>query len=97
MVVELPTARVSTDWMDAAACGEGKTWKGVPVDPEWWFPETGTGAIAKAICKTCPVLCECADYASRHHLAGIWAGRNEVHRYGHRVTHKPRGPEERVQ
>lgn len=90
------TPTVSTDWMDDAACGEGKTWKGVPVDPEWWFPEIGTGAIARSICATCPVRVECAAYALRHKLAGIWAGKNELQRYGHRVTHKPRGPEERV-
>lgn len=53
---------------------------------EWWFPEEVSGKSkawshtpdamkARAICKVCPALMECKNYALAYSgLAGIWGG-----------------------
>jgi WhiB family redox-sensing transcriptional regulator len=54
-------------------------------DPEWWFPIEKPGRVswsrtyeantARGICKSCPLLNECLDYALKYHgLTGIWGG-----------------------
>jgi WhiB family redox-sensing transcriptional regulator len=54
-------------------------------DPEWWFPVEKAGRTswsrtyeantARAICKSCPLLVECRNYAIKYHgLTGIWGG-----------------------
>lgn len=60
----------SRDWMDAAACRDG--------DPDMWFPapsdEIATEA-ARAVCRACPVVTTCRDYAiPQPGLEGIWGG-----------------------
>lgn len=81
----------AADWNEGAACAPGSTYRGVEVDPEWWFPKSGTATIGRLICTTvCPVQLECDAYARRHELAGIWGGTSEEERYGHYITHKPR-------
>ena len=53
------------------------------VDPEVWFPEEGGNAkyktpaavYAKQLCKSCPAMQECRDYALKYTgLFGIWGG-----------------------
>lgn len=57
-------------WMQHARCTE--------VDPELFFPVSGAAAAgtrAKAVCRTCPVIAQCAQYAiERPELEGIWGG-----------------------
>jgi WhiB family redox-sensing transcriptional regulator len=54
-------------------------------DPDWWFPEEKPGRVtwsrtyeantARNICKSCPILVECRDYALQYHgITGIWGG-----------------------
>ena len=52
-----------------------------------WFPSRGEDTEpAKAICRGCPVLQECADFATRPggERFGIWAGMSERERRGER-------------
>jgi WhiB family redox-sensing transcriptional regulator len=53
------------------------------IDPEVWFPEHGGNSKyrtpeavhAKQLCKSCPALEECREYALRYTgLYGIWGG-----------------------
>ena len=65
----------SPPWMRDAAC------RGM--DPELFFPERGASPAdyeeARAVCATCPVRQECAEYAvpEKH---GIWGGLSERER-----------------
>lgn len=54
-------------------------------DPEWWFPIEKPGRVswsrtyeantARGICKSCPILLECKNYALQYDgLPGIWGG-----------------------
>lgn len=47
------------------------------VDPELWFPEKSSLASdAKKVCKNCPVIDQCLDYALRHNEKhGVWGGK----------------------
>jgi WhiB family redox-sensing transcriptional regulator len=54
-------------------------------DPEIWFPERSNQylkvmAIAKSLCRTCPIMYECAQYAIHTDVEGIWGGTNEKER-----------------
>lgn len=55
-------------------------------DAELWFPEKGSGStsrIAKRLCRTCPLLAVCRDYALTHPREtrfGIWGGLSEYER-----------------
>lgn len=54
-------------WMDAAVCAQ--------VDPYLFFPDMGDSSAARqarALCRSCPVVELCAEYATTHHLDGIW-------------------------
>jgi WhiB family redox-sensing transcriptional regulator len=58
--------RLSIAWQEQAAC---KT-----TDPEAFFPNKGdrqTLIAAKRVCKSCPVVADCLEYAL---LAPEWAG-----------------------
>jgi WhiB family redox-sensing transcriptional regulator len=67
------------DWSDRAAC--------LTAEPETFFP-VGTGghavddvAAAKAICRRCPVLDDCRDYAlATRQPFGVWGGLDEEER-----------------
>ena len=66
------------DWRTLAACRD--------MDLALWFPTLGaTGSEAKAVCRTCPVVADCAAYARAEHIhSGIWGGRSlEPHRRRH--------------
>lgn len=47
-----------------------------------FFPDRGSSTvIAKAICRTCPVISECLEYAvERKERFGIWGGKSERER-----------------
>lgn len=55
-------------WRAQAACAD--------TESAIWFPEKGdwiTSQAAKSLCRTCPVVRECGDYAIEHHiLDGVW-------------------------
>jgi WhiB family redox-sensing transcriptional regulator len=53
-------------WKDDGVCAQ--------IDSDLWFPEKGhNAAIAKRICRTCPVQRECLA-AGRYEAHGIWGG-----------------------
>lgn len=76
---ELPSFAEAGDssWMERGACR-------LPNVETWiFFPGRGdleTVAAAKAVCATCPVTTECAAYAARNNLHGIWGGTSEKER-----------------
>jgi WhiB family redox-sensing transcriptional regulator len=54
-------------------------------DPELFFPERSNQylkqtAIAKSLCRTCPVMFECAEYAIGTDVSGIWGATDEKER-----------------
>ena len=69
-------------WADRALCAE--------TDPELFFGDVATTYVtidgdrtmtAKAICRRCPVMQECRDYAMADwHLSGVWGGLTERER-----------------
>lgn len=63
-----PPVSENLSWRDKAACF------GYP--PDWWFPGPGAttpeAESAFKICRVCPVVLQCRDYARRHKLDGIW-------------------------
>ncbi|MEU1595363.1 WhiB family transcriptional regulator [Streptomyces sp. NPDC005708] len=67
------------EWLRHAAC--------VGEDPELFFPVGSTGpylvetAAAKRVCRRCPVMAECLDWALRTgQTAGVWGGTDEKER-----------------
>lgn len=61
----------SPDWHKQAECQHH--------DPNMWFPtddrfEQENVARAKTICRSCPVINECAEWGVRHENYGIWGG-----------------------
>jgi WhiB family redox-sensing transcriptional regulator len=69
-------ANTDRPWMTEAACNG--------VDPDLFFPERGDYrcvAIAKTICRTCPVREECLEYAIVNgEKFGVWGGLSERER-----------------
>lgn len=69
------------NWRARAACREGQG-----VDPEIFFPlgdmwRAGEDAQAKAVCKRCPVVAECLDWAlETGEPWGVAGGLTEVER-----------------
>lgn len=63
------------EWVSQAVCAQ--------VDPSLWFPDKGgNNATAKAICRCCPVITECLEYALAQDIApeGIWGGTSSTER-----------------
>jgi WhiB family redox-sensing transcriptional regulator len=65
------------------------------INPDLFFPNRGANshhvAKARAICSTCPVQTDCADYAIRQSssLFGIWGGLTvEDRRHARRLRRK---------
>lgn len=56
------------------------------IDPDIWFPEKGrSSALAKRLCRQCPVVKECLEYAlrtERKHgrMYGVWGATSEHQR-----------------
>jgi len=65
----------NTAWQEQALCRE------VPAE---WFPAKGdvwAAAAAKRVCKLCPVIGDCLDYAlTNDEYAGVWGGLSERER-----------------
>jgi len=66
-------------WRRSAACRD--------IDPAVFFPVGATGdaigkiAVAKAVCRGCPVRLACLQYAlSSHQDDGVWGGYDEAER-----------------
>jgi WhiB family redox-sensing transcriptional regulator len=68
-------------WRERAACQD--------FDEEWWFGADDEDAdefrerveLAKAICRQCPVISQCLDYAlESREMHGIWGGKTEWER-----------------
>jgi WhiB family redox-sensing transcriptional regulator len=80
----------NTSWMSSAACQF--------VDPEVFYP-TGVGvagqreaARAVLVCKSCPVMADCAEYSKKFARGwGVWGG---VHK-GSRSARPPGRPKRR--
>jgi len=73
------TIEHSDQWRKAAVCRE--------IDPELFFPTGTTGPAlvhieeAKAICRRCPVMETCLEWAlDSREDAGVWGGRSEAER-----------------
>jgi WhiB family redox-sensing transcriptional regulator len=68
-------AAAETLWQEEALCQQ------VPVE---FFPNKGdreTAETAKRVCKLCPVIAECLEYALTHdEWAGVWGGMSERQR-----------------
>ncbi|MGH8896092.1 MAG: WhiB family transcriptional regulator [Egibacteraceae bacterium] len=70
-------------WRGKAAC--------LDIDPEWFFPVGATGQAlaqieqAKAVCRRCPVIDECLEWALQtKQNDGVWGGMSEDERRAHR-------------
>lgn len=70
---------VNTNWRTHSACREE--------DPDLFFPTGTTGpalvqvAEAKAVCRRCPVMDACLDWAlDNGDLDGVWGGTDEEDR-----------------
>lgn len=65
---------VDEPWMGEAVCAQ--------TDPEEFFPEHGGSTkVAKSICRGCPVITECLEYAMAHNERhGVWGGMSERER-----------------
>ena len=63
---------IDDDWRSIAVCATS--------DPEAWFPNTesdnhGEYMFAKSLCKTCPLVAPCAEYAIVNVIPhGLWGG-----------------------
>ena len=78
-VVHLLPRWTQQDWMSAAAC-HGETQHFFPPHGEQADARAVREARAAAICRTCPVLLTCRDYARRHREQGFWGGENDDQR-----------------
>lgn len=72
---------IGRDWMPRAACRNR--------DPELWFPpKSGNPNPAINICRQCPVITECAQYALQTGQShGIVAGTSAASATGRRKLH----------
>jgi WhiB family redox-sensing transcriptional regulator len=71
--------RIVADWRQQGACGQE--------DPELFFPVGNTGPAllqieeAKAVCRRCPVMETCGDWAmDTGQDSGVWGGLSEDER-----------------
>lgn len=74
------------DWMDGAAC-RGLTEVFFPPLAERPQTRLRREEAARKVCRECPVLETCRDYARKHHEYGFWGGESEEerHRAGYRL------------
>lgn len=84
------------DWRDRAACRDE--------DPELFFPISTGGpslrqiALAKQVCRRCPVRSDCLDWAlTTGQDAGVWGGLGPAERRAlARTRRAPNGPRRRA-
>ncbi|HEY2086986.1 MAG TPA: WhiB family transcriptional regulator [Mycobacterium sp.] len=69
-----PSSSDDEEWRHEAACAS--------VGGDFWFPEKGgSTAEAKKVCRTCPVVTECGEYAlATQQRFGIWGNLSERER-----------------
>ncbi|MER6627991.1 WhiB family transcriptional regulator [Streptomyces sp. NPDC000987] len=79
MTGSLHATRAHSDWRDRAAC--------VGEDPELFFPLSDSAAFAgeespaRALCRRCPVVIACRDWAIDHgEDHGIWGATTAAQR-----------------
>ena len=72
----------ASNWQLLAACrGEDSTYFFAPSYFEKRWEKDAREAVAKSICRHCPVLDECLEYALQVREGhGIWGGLNEMER-----------------
>jgi len=79
-------ALVSVSWVERASC------RGRPLS--WWYPRRGdwfTGQVARAVCRSCPVRCECLEDALAFEVEGERFGiRGALSADERRALHQPR-------
>jgi len=77
-----PTDIADEYWKKDAACAG--------IDTEMFFPEQGYNPDAMLIkmCKSCPVMNECREYALKYNLEGIWGGLGQRGRLNYRRRQK---------
>lgn len=70
------TDMVDQEWKTEALCRQ--------YDPEMFFPHRGDAAgvaLAKRVCRVCPVVQECVDAAiARKERHGVWGGLTPMER-----------------
>lgn len=71
---QLPFDDSPTAWMGRGNCRK--------FPPAMFFPSDGVGVDrARAVCKTCPVIDTCLEYALAEHIEhGVWGGCSERER-----------------
>ena len=74
------TPTLGTSWMERAIC-RGRT--DIFFAPLAERPQARVRreALAKAICRACPVSGECRDYGRENHEYGVWGGEAELERH----------------
>jgi WhiB family redox-sensing transcriptional regulator len=62
------------------------------IDPDLWFPDAPqTGAVAKKMCRSCPVIEKCLQYAlDNNEPYGVWGGMGSSERQLMRRGLRPR-------
>jgi WhiB family redox-sensing transcriptional regulator len=75
------------EWPSDAACRD--------VDPELFFPVGPIGPAlvqahrAKSVCRRCPVIQECAEFAlGNREITGIWGGMDDEERRAERAARR---------
>jgi WhiB family redox-sensing transcriptional regulator len=78
-VAEFARAVVAMQWSDRAAC--------LYSDPDLFYPRKTVGPEAyeqnekaKKVCRDCPVIRDCFNWAMRNREKGVWGGASEVER-----------------
>jgi Transcription factor WhiB len=99
-VVSLLPRWTQQTWMTQAAC-RGRTGLFFPPFGEQPDAREAREAVAGRICRVCPVLVTCREYARRHREQGFWGGENDeqrlaVRRRGRVGPAAPAGPHDGV-
>lgn len=64
---------------DQANCAKS-FYNGYQIDPEIWFTNALATQAVK-ICRTCPIINQCAEYALKNQMEyGVWGGLTEQNR-----------------
>lgn len=79
MTREVPLPRILIYTADPEFLSHGRpACRGEDVDPEWWFADRGPqGSYAEAlkVCRRCPLMVECGEWAIEHSEPyGLWGG-----------------------
>lgn len=85
-ILDRIAAELDAEWRTRAACRGAEHRVFFPSK----FGGDSHGREAKAICATCPVKAECADFAlDNHERFGIWGGLSEQNRKNLRRRRRP--------